>query len=268
MKSTFRFSRGFFSRARLVGRSWEDADRALDSGRYQAVSIDCFDTLLARLAPDWEQITVAEIGMTLSAKLPGRAESLIRSARSRLRGRDIDEPSALSIWVEFCSLAGLPQTFAVKFAEAEKDLLSSSSAASDQATKFVARACQQDVPLIVCSDSRWPALELGMTLSSHGFAFAPQAIVCSCDHNQSKFRGSLYKVAAERIDQLTGRHVESARVLHVGDNLFSDYYSAACHGWSCVNVPGARLAPTQRETAERAKTRLPSILETFSALPQ
>lgn len=264
----WRLARGAIALSRQVGRSWNDAYAALGSGRYAVVSIDCFDTLIARLAPDWEQISIARIGATLAGHSPAGAEKRIKSVRASLRARGVCEPTALAIWQEFCVQSRLSPTLADKFETYEFELLKASSAASGYACTFVAQASRQAVPLIVCSDTRLPARSLGRLLGHHGLNIAEQAIVCSCDYNLSKFRGSLYPAAAERIGSLTGTCISPREVLHVGDNPFSDFYSSACHGWNCVKVPAASLAPDQRSIAGQAELRLQAIEDSLAATRQ
>jgi len=266
LTSALRLARGFLLRAGKLGEGWEVAYRALDSGRYSAVSIDCFDTLLARLAPDWEQHALARIGAALAGQSPVRAGYLTKSARASLRAHGLCEPGALEIWRAFCLLTKLPSTLAEKFAGRELQLLTISSANSNSAREFVTQVSRQHVPLIVCSDTRWPATALGQLLRHHGFDLPEQTLICSCDHNLSKFRGSLYATAAEKIGTLSGNRVPPENILHIGDNLFADYYSAACHGWSCVKVPAARLSAEQRSSAKLARQRLSDIHDELSAM--
>ena len=243
--SVARLSAGFLSPRCHSGRSWSDALSLVQSGACVAVSLDCFDTLLARGIPDWEQHVLAEVGgmiAGLSARQARHCLSLARKRALRLAGGD-KEPSTAAIWGQYCFITGLPERVAAQFCIHELKLLEITSRASADALSFVATIQALRLQWIVCSDTRWSAFALSGLLQGKGFAIGPESVFCSSDHCSSKFRGRLYSIAYQHLVESLGRNVPPAAILHVGDNFFADNCSAASFGMRTVNVPAASLPP-------------------------
>lgn len=215
------------------------------SGSCAGVSLDCFDTLLARGAPDWEQKALAEAIAAENGFSTLQARDMLRLAHKRAKqlvGGD-EEPSAVLIWTEFCISLGIPEHVATQLCAHEMKLLDMTSIVSCEASGFVAALESRRIPWIVCSDTRWPAAALSKLLHDKGLPVRPESIVTSCDHRKSKFRGGLYSVAHEHLAQTLGQPVSPSDILHVGDNFLSDVCSAACFGMLAVSIPRAKLGP-------------------------
>jgi FMN phosphatase YigB (HAD superfamily) len=239
--SVARLSAGFLSPKCRAGRGWQDALSLAHTGDYLAISLDCFDTLLVREDPDWEQRIVAEIAGANAGYSSQQSQNMLRVAHERAQGlSDGDrEPSAASIWLQFCIGAGLPEQVASRMSAHELSLLEVASLASNDALSFVAEIEGLGLPWIVCSDTRWSAGQLSVLLQHKGFAIPPESVFSSSDHGRSKFRGGLYPIAHRHVVEALGKNVPPSAILHVGDNFLADNCSAACYGMQTVNVPRA-----------------------------
>lgn len=239
LSSAVRLLAGFVS-PRRAGRSWGDALSLVRSGACAGVSVDCFDTLLARAEPDWEQHALAELVGTAAGHAGPEARRMLRLATRRARRGADDEPGAAVIWAEYCNELGIPGQLAARLRAHELRLLEMTSTASVDAIEFVAAVERLRLPWIVCSDTRWSRAELSWLLSRKGFDVAGEAVFASCDHGQSKFRGGLYAIAQEHLRTTLGPQASRANIVHVGDNFLADCCSAACHGWRAIVIPPQR----------------------------
>lgn len=245
--SAARLLAGFVSPRRRAGRSWDDALSLVRSGACAGVSVDCFDTLLARAEPDWEQHALAELVGAATGHAGQDARRMLRLATRRARRGAGDEPAAAVIWAEYCNALGIPGRLAAQLCKHELKLLEMTSTASVDALEFIAAVERLRLPWIVCSDTRWSRAELSWLLSLKGFCVAGEAVFASCDYGQSKFRGGLYAIAQEHLRTTLEPRESRADIVHVGDNFLADCCSAACHGWHAIVIPpqrqiGARVA--------------------------
>jgi hypothetical protein len=261
LQSVTRLFTGSLSPRSRSGRSWSDALSLVQTGAFAAVSLDCFDTLLARGIPDREQLVLAEtagLGTGYSASQALRSLSVGRERAKRLAAGD-QEPTAASIWTEYCAAIGIPQSAATQLCAHELKLLEMTSFASPEALNFVTAVESFHLPWIVCSDTRWSATFLSGLLRGKGFAIGPESIFCSCDHGKSKFRGGLYPIAYQCMIETIGRNVPPSSILHIGDNFFADNCSAAAFGMLTVNIPSALRQPAPAADADVVKAYLETV---------
>ena len=243
-RSTIRLAYGATRLDRHLRGGWLTAHATLRSGKYSAVSIDCFDTILSRWQPEWEQRAIAALAIELADRDSGSADAILRrasvsAARTAAGGA---EPSALAIWRSFCGFAGLPGALADVLCRGELELLEASSALEDKALDFICAVIDRQLPLVVCSDTRWPAVFLCAVLQKKGLKMIQDALVCSCDYQKSKFRGDLFGVAKARLSAQAGRDICPANILHIGDSRLSDIYSGASFGLTTILVDKSRVA--------------------------
>jgi FMN phosphatase YigB (HAD superfamily) len=223
---------------RRLSGSWRGAHAALRSGRYSAVSVDCFDTILCRSKPDWEQRAIADLVIEL-ANLDGRtADALLQRAHASAAraSSGAPEPSAIAIWRNFCGLAKIPGELANVLCRCELQLLESSITLEPNASSFINEVFGLRMPVVVCSDTRWPSASLAKVLHRKGLKLAENALVCSCDHEVSKFLGGLFLIARDRLSAQMGQQILPAHILHIGDNYLSDICSGACFGMTTILV--------------------------------
>lgn len=240
--SGVRLARGYLSSRCQPSGGWDGAKARLLSGVVRGVSLDCFDTLLARHEADWEQYAVADH----VAKAKGMTErdardvldAAIRKAKKDGGGPD-NEPDTVAIWAAFCDAMALPSRFTNSLTDIEYSLLEMSVSANPCALDFVALLEQRGIPWLVCSDSRWHGGHLARLLTARGFPVQDRKIFTSCEHGLSKFRGNLYGLAQDYWQVTLGPAGTPENILHVGDNLFADCCSAACFGWQAIGVPPA-----------------------------
>lgn len=261
LQSVTRLLSGFLSPLCHSGRSWSDALSLVQSGSCAAVSLDCFDTLLARGIPDWEQLALAETAGLEAGYSAPQARHSLRAARARARhlAAGAQEPTAASIWTEYCIAIHIPEQAATQLCAHELKLLEMTSIASAEALNFVVAVESLHLPWIVCSDTRWSATLLSGLLRGKGFAIGAESTFCSCDHGKSKFRGGLYPIAYQRMVDTLGRNVPPSSILHVGDNFFADNCSAAAFGMPTVNVPSALRQPAPTEAVDVVKAYLEAV---------
>jgi HAD superfamily hydrolase (TIGR01549 family) len=98
---------------------------------------------------------------------------------------------------------------------------------------FVALCKERGKRVVIVSDSQFGREELAELLSMHGLQ-PFDAIYASSDTARSKFRGGLFEqvIAAERLP--------ADRILHVGDNLLSDVWSARTAGVQALHFRARR----------------------------
>lgn len=258
--SIARLSAGFLSPRCRRGRSWSDALSLVQSGTCAAVSLDCFGTLLARESVDWEQRIIAETVGREAGYSKSQSHRFLKGARvnaQRLAGGD-EEPTAESIWTEYCTALGISD-MGMRLCADELKLLEMTSHAVAEALHFVAAVARLHLPWIVCSDTRWPAPLLTGLLEGKGFVVPPESVFCSCDHRKNKFRGGLYSITYRYLTETLGRHLPPSTILHVGDSFFADSCSAARFGMQTVNVPAAMPTPEQVTGAESAIAYLAAL---------
>lgn len=249
--SAARLLAGFASPRLRVGRSWNDAMSLVRSDACAGISVDCFDTLLARAMPDWEQRILAQIVGSSARRADGNAANMLSAAhrRARRHGGADGEPSAHLVWAEYCNALGLPGRVAARMSAHEFELLALTSAASTEALEFITTVENHNLPWVICSDTRWSRTELSRLLALKGFAVSENAIFSSCDHGRSKFRGGLYAIAYEHLRRTLGPQVARDNIVHVGNNFLADDCSAACFGMRTVGIPPARLSLDAATTA-------------------
>lgn len=256
--SAARLASGFVSRQRRIRQGWHGALSLVESGACAGISIDCFDTLLARGVPDWEQLALAEIAGSATGHSAGQSRQFLHAAigRARRLAPGDREPGAALIWTEYCATAGIPPHVATLLADHELKLLETTSLASAEAMGFIAAVEKCRLPWVVSSDTRWPRAALSRLLTGKGFAVAAKSIFASCDHHQSKFRGGLYSIAYQHMIGTLGRHVPRSDFLHVGDNFLADVCSAACFGMLAIQVPPAPRMPPAAVDGEPVQSLL------------
>lgn len=259
--SLARLSAGFLSPRSHCGRSWSDALSLVQSGACAAVSLDCFDTLLARGIPDWEQIVLAETAGVEAGYSAPQARDKLRAAceRAKRLAAGDQEPAAESIWIEYCAAMRMHGRMAPQLCAHEMKLLEMTSLASAEATDFLAAIEKLRLPWIVCSDTRWSAISLSRLLSGKGFTIEAESILSSCDHGKSKFRGGLYPIAYQRLAVALGRRVPPSAILHIGDNFFADNCSGAAFGMLTVNVPSASRRPAPAADTDAVTAYLEAV---------
>lgn len=260
MISAARLFAGFLSPRSSLGRGWDEALSIAQTGRFTVVSLDCFGTLLARESVDWEQRILAETVGREAGYSESRSRQFLKAARVKaqhLAGGD-EEPTAESIWTEYCAVLGIPD-LAKQISAHELKLLEMTSSATSDALKFVAAVENLELPWIVCSDTRWPAQALSGLLGGKGFAVPQESIFCSCDHRRSKFRGGLYSIAYQHLAETLGQRILPADILHIGDNFFADKCSAAHFGMRVVKVPSAQRDRGQTAEMDSANAYLERV---------
>lgn len=248
---------GFLSPRCHGGRNWSDALLQVQSGEYVAVSMDCFDTILARGVPDWEQHVLAETVAGEAGRTPNQAREdfdLARKQATRLATGD-EEPTARSIWTQYCKIAGIPEQ-AEQLCAHELKLLEMTSTASADALNFIATVQTLDLPWIICTDTRWSASLLSDFMRRKGIAIGAESIFSSSDHRRSKFRGGLYSIAHQHLGKALRQEFPPSKILHIGNSFFADNCSAACFGMRTVRVPAASLKPEQVPAAETISSYL------------
>lgn len=255
--SAARLIAGFLSPRSGLGRGWDEALSIAQSGAVEVVSLDCFGTLLARENVDWEQRILAETIGSEAGYSAVQSRQFLKTAcvkAKHLAGGD-EEPTAESVWTEYCTVLGI-QDMGTRLCAEELTLLEITSNPVDEALRFVAAVERLQLPWIVCSDTRWPAPLLTRLLVGKGFPVPLGSVFCSCDHRRNKFRGGLYSIAYKHLIETLGPHVLPSRILHVGDNFLADNCSAARFGMGTVSIPSTESGPGQVTTTESAKAHL------------
>lgn len=208
------------------------AAEAIDSGAYDALSLDVFDTLLWRRVP-----RPSDVFLVLGRHLAGADRAAV-IARLRLRAETAARQASVDAGGPAqIPLAAIADAFPAGIADAdpagcesavETELCRIAPETADLARHARARGLK--VGLV--SDTYFPAA----TLTALLWAAAPDLnwdfVIASCEHGRSKAEGLLAE-AARQAD------CPPARLLHVGDNDAIDGTGARQVGAGFVHVPAA-----------------------------
>jgi len=230
----------------------------LEDFDFDVLSLDVFDTALLRRCHRprdvfrlMEERAIAEHG------LPPLPYALARelaeaAARERLR----PEVTLEEIHRELARLCGLDaaQSAALRGLELaiERELLY----ADPRWLELYARCRAAGKRVVFVSDMYLPGPLVASLLEECGFA-APEVYV-SCDLQASKHAGELQPEVARRLG------VDPARILHVGDNYYSDLLRTRKAGWQAFHwtpqflyTPWfAQVAPHYHRADDRLSTRI------------
>lgn len=197
------------------------------AGPHQWVFLDCFETLVRRRVahPDYPlRIAAQRLARALADRqCPRPANDLFAARTAAARALAGTHPSSTTLWAHAGAAAGLneaQQQLAVSIEyESERAVLTPSPGALE-AWK---RLQDSGRSLAVVSDMYLPGAWLQAILTALGFPLTSEPVISSCEHGTGKAAG-LFALVLSRLG------LQSAAVLHCGDDLAADYHAARAAG--------------------------------------
>lgn len=191
---------------------------------YDVVSFDVFDTLLLR---PFNKPTDLFASMEQQLKWPGYASHRITAEKA---ARELQHNGNLSHEVTLEQIyRQLATELPVTIEEAMKAEISAEKAVCIANTFFVelvGALRHQDKIMICTTDMYLSKKEIGAILSQVGYP-AFEEIFVSSQYGCSKYTGELYDVVRNRFPH--------KKILHIGDNLYSDFIQARLHGFAAIH---------------------------------
>lgn len=207
--------------SRIIGKKMEgnkSLDRLLKS--VQIVSFDVFDTLIfrdARLPSDIFDIVGKKV---LSAnEATGFKAVRIQAEKDSKAGKE--ETTLDEIYDKLTATYGKEKSDRLKETEISTEL--ESCHVNPEALRFFNRLKESGKRIVIVSDMYLSADTIGKILSDAGYNGYEKLFVSS-EYGKTKRSGSLYGYAANELG------VRTDQILHIGDNLRSDYLSAKKQG--------------------------------------
>ncbi len=187
---------------------------------FDIVSFDVFDTLLFRPFSDPRDM-FGLIGLELNypgfQKLRIQAEEQAR--RKKWESGETREVTLGDIWEIMERETGIPRQ---KGMDAEWEWERRCCFANPYLLQTVKALCQMGKTVIAVSDMYLSRKQIELLLKENGFPRLTELFVSS-EYGCSKSSGGLY-------DLLRQRYGRKARIIHIGDNIYSDVKSASSHG--------------------------------------
>lgn len=224
--------------------AWNDnldkLKREIITNKTEIVSFDIFDTLIMRpfWAPEdlftfldkyFREISGNETGMDFS-KIRIEAE---RTVRKKLCGeyKEKQEVTLEEIYQEIEIITGVQHNIIEQMKEKEKEQEIRFCVSRKTAKEICELAKYLNKKVICISDMYLPMETIQQMLSKNGYNI--DKIYLSAEINLTKFKGDLYKYVIKDLQ------VEPKKIVHIGDNYFSDYENAIKYGINGQFLPKA-----------------------------
>lgn len=230
------------------------------------LSLDCFDTVVHRRT-DPPQAVFELWADRFCAHLGDRAGTLSSAELARQRQTAEQACRDATTHGETTFLAIHQRLIADLFDDSdtaeEAALVASSMAtelACERATLFAADGVealqrylkQRAIKLVITSDMYWPGDAVAALCRDVGLE--PDLVLVSSDHAASKNRGPLFDQLREQVD------CAPDQLLHVGDNLHSDYHQAIAHGVAAILLDDrADLGRRRQHRADRRRATIAGL---------
>lgn len=229
----------------------------MDFSRYDVVSFDVFDTLVARcVARPSDVFLLVEaravaVGLTASGFAASRVEAE-RAARSSAAGREI----ALDEIYRELEIAGLSPRLCRDLREIEIQVEFDVCTQREDGARLFSEALASGVRVVIASDMYLPIGVIEGMLAECGYA-GWERVFLSCDCGARKADGSMFGLMSKELG------VAPSRMLHVGDNARSDVMRARLAGLHALHLP----MPAAQKDADRglAASVLEGIRATYAA---
>jgi len=217
---------------------FEQACAVIDDPQVEIVSFDIFDTLLVR--PVLEPIDLFHVIAQKAEKVNLTTDFLAvrrraeQQARQQMKLSDPfrEEPTLVAIYESFGDIAALsPQCIhelMVLELEAERKYLSTRKPLAE----LYQYALEKGKRIVAASDSYFSPEFIGEQAERNGFGDIDKLYVSS-QAGRTKASGNLFSLM---LDDLK---VAPHKILHIGDNLKSDYKQPRRHGLKALHIPRA-----------------------------
>ena len=198
----------------------------------KVLTIDFFDTLVTRaVAQPTHVFAVMEEHLVTTrgdewrgfAVLRVRAEQTAREKAARTNAvRDVTLTEIVTELVDLMGLSADVADFLVGY-ECETEVSLARPVQFGAAIAEAARA--RGMTVLVVSDNYMSSEHLVNMARAAGYSWLERDdVIVSCEHGGQKFNGKLWKAVLERAG------VEAQQILHIGDDVHSDYVAPLAHG--------------------------------------
>lgn len=192
---------------------------------YDVVSFDVFDTLILRKV---EKPTDVFLYMEIKYKVPRFANQRVQAEREARYQSHMGEIELCEIYEILSKWIGIDANIWMqRELEAEKELCY----ANPYMHAVVKQLLTKKVRIIAVSDMYLKKQEIEQLLSNSGYADIFEDIYVSSEYKMSKGNGKLFDIVKHNYDK--------NMIIHIGDNIVSDYINARKHGissWYYQNV--------------------------------
>lgn len=197
--------------SRVFGRSIASAPN--DS---EIISFDVFDTLIMRRCKAHDVFSIAQdkFNASHSTKIFTFRESRIRAERMARRKSPHEEITLEEIYRDLCAEYGSEMAEELKALEVEAEF--SVIYPNEEVREFYASRLREGVRIIIASDMYLPSKVIAEMLGLCGYE-GYEGLYVSSEFRAAKRSGGLFR----RI--LEDKAITPSRILHVGDNIISDY---------------------------------------------
>lgn len=214
--------------------------RRICSRKISVVSFDIFDTLLLRpfytpsdlfclLDDDFR----AWNGNTSFVQFSQMRRECERYCREELRNRKdgAEEVTLDEIYACIAERYGLGAEVTSKLKERELSLEMRLCYARKSGKQLYDLARQQGKKVVLCSDIYLPQEFVAQLLKKNGYE--GHILFLSSEARLTKHRGSLFHYVRKQL------RAKPEEILHIGDNVFSDFEQAIRAGWNAMQLPRA-----------------------------
>jgi len=238
--------------AAISDRRLQTAIDAVNSGRVKVLSIDVFDTLLWRKAPEPQDVFLmlaqrlknagrlaANLSAVQFAELRRFAETRAREKKQKATGyREITLRDIYAELPPFIFAAGFEPA---KAQAAELELETSLMVLDGDVAALATHAAAKGVKVILVSDTYFSSRELSVFLSKAGLSSQKNIaqIIASNEAGKPKWR-DLFDVLVPQLGVLP------SEMLHIGDNMDADITPCRRLGIACIHYDKWAFSPRVR----------------------
>lgn len=202
--------------------------------KVEVVSFDFFDTLVERRLPDPHAVfTIMQDAPALAASGVTNFRTLRVEAERIARGRRRTEVTLAQIYEELANISRLPRERMTVLMELEKATELDSLIPRPLGALLLAhvRACGQKI--VITSDFYMGAAFLRQVMKKNRMVYDDLSFFVSSEIGKTKHAGGLFGHIASQLG------VKKCQILHIGDNLHSDYEMPLSLGLRACFVPAS-----------------------------
>lgn len=200
----------------LLGRS---VAKVLNRARNaEIISFDIFDTLIMRKCKAHDVFSLAQekYNASHSTKIFTFREARVRAERTARRNSPHEEITLDEIYRELCAEYGSEIAGELKALELEAEF--SVIYPNEELKEFYASHVKEGGRIIITSDMYLPGNVIAGMLRRCGYE-GYESLYVSSEHRATKKSGGLFRII------LRDKAITPSKILHVGDNIISDYFS-------------------------------------------
>jgi FMN phosphatase YigB (HAD superfamily) len=211
---------------------------AIQTGRYELVSTDLFDTVLLRdhtIESDRLAIAARRVAPRLGIDSTALTQLRWSLQRNAYQAVAIERPAGEASLGDLCAVAarafGLDASAADLLRQTEVDVDIEHLRPNRRLLSLFERVSRAGLRIIALSDTYLGRIDLCRVLDAVAGSHPITEVYSSADLGLTKHAGSAFAVVAER------ENVAAERILHVGDSHPVDVVMARRAAWTAVHLP-------------------------------